>query len=174
MNRTVVYELLCTMNEILLIRDVELHEASYLSELAIRSKAYWGYSVKFMAACQNELLVSLDKLKSNKFHYMAAERRGEIIGFYALEHLSESEFELEALFVEPKYIGSGIGRALITHSKKYAAAVGGDTLIIQGDPNAEKFYLAAGGKLTGKRESVSIPGRFLPIYSIPLVGENVA
>lgn len=166
--------MICAMNEALLIRDVELHEASYLGELAIRSKAYWGYSAEFMAACRNELLVSLDKLKSSKFHYMAAERRGEIIGFYALEHVSESEFELEALFVKPKYIGSGIGKALITHAKKYAAAIGGGTLIIQGDPNVEKFYLAAGGKLTGKRESASIPGRFLPIFSISLVGEDVA
>ena len=162
------------MNEILLIRDVELHEANALSELAKRSKAYWGYSAEFMTACKNELLVSPSKLESSKFHYMVAECRGEIKGFYALEHLSESIFELEAIFVEPKYIGSGIGRALITHAKKYAAEIGGSSLIIQGDPNAEKFYRAAGGELTGERESASIPGRFLPTFSISLVSENVA
>ena len=73
---------------------------------------------------------------------MVAELRSEIVGFYALEYLYESEFELEALFVEPKYIGSGIGRALITHATNYAAAFGGDTLIIQCDPNAEKLVVS--------------------------------
>ncbi len=160
------------MTEKLLIRNVELHEISYLSALATRSKAYWGYSAEFMTACQEELLISPNKLKNEKFFYMAGEYQGEIIGFYAIEHLSKSNFELEALFVEPKYIGTGIGTALITHAKSYAAAMGGHILIIQGDPHAEKFYQAMGGKIAGKRESASIPGRFLPTFSISLTGEN--
>ncbi|MCF6338854.1 MAG: GNAT family N-acetyltransferase [Gammaproteobacteria bacterium] len=162
------------MNETLRIRNAEPYEASYLSELAIRSKSYWGYSAKFMAACRNELVVSIEKIENEYFHYMAAERQGEVVGFYALEHLSESDFELEALFVEPRYIGTGIGKALISHAKSNAASLGGDTLIIQGDPNAEKFYLAAGGRLTGKRESASILSRFLPTFSISLANEDVA
>lgn len=39
-------------------------------------------------------------------------------------------------------------------------------MIIQDDPNAEAFYLAAGGVRTGDRESDSIPGRFLPLFVI--------
>ena len=54
----------------------------------------------------------------------------------------------------------------------YAAGLGGSTLTIQGDPNAEKFYLAAGARHSGTRESASIPGRFLPTFSISLVKED--
>jgi len=162
------------MNEVVQIRDAEPHEADVLSELAMCSKAYWGYSAEFMSACQNELSVSSDKLNNTKFHYRVAEVGGEIVGFYALEYLSESVFELEALFVEPQHIGSGIGKALINHAKEQAATLGGSTLIIQGDPHAGKFYRAAGGRLTGKQESASIPGRFLPTFSISLEGEDVA
>lgn len=157
-----------------LIRDVKIHEASVLSNLALRSKAYWGYSAKFMAACENELLVTENKLASDKFQYMVAERKGKVIGYYALEKMSEPEFELDALFVEPDCIGSGIGRALLSHAKKAAANLGGVNLTIQGDPNAQKFYIAAGGVLTGERESASIPGRFLPTFIISLVGNDVA
>ncbi|WP_408634619.1 hypothetical protein [Nitrosococcus watsonii] len=34
------------------------------------------------------------------------------LGFCALERLSLTQFELEALFVEPQRMGCGIGRAL--------------------------------------------------------------
>lgn len=46
--------------------------------------------------------------------------------------------------------------------------LGATKLIIQGDPNAERFYLAAGAVLTGTRESGSIPGRYLPTFAINL------
>jgi len=99
---------------------------------------------------------------------VVAERNGEIAGFYALEKISANAFELEALFVEPEYIGSGVGRRLIQHALSIVAARSGTVLSIQGDPNAERFYLAAGAKLVGSRESESVPGRFLPLFEITI------
>lgn len=145
-----------------------------MSNLAIQSKAYWGYSTEFMKACENELVITKNKLGNNKFLYMVAENNGEKLGFYALEKISKSEFELEALFVKPEHIGLGIGKALLAHAKKVAVQMGAAALTIQGDPNTEKFYLAAGGVLTGKRESESIPGRFLPTFRISLIDDNIA
>ena len=40
--------------------------------------------------------------------------------------------------------------------------------MIQSDPNAEGFYLAAGAKNIGVRESASIPGNQLPLLEIVL------
>ncbi len=145
-----------------------------MSNLAIRSKAYWGYSTEFLKACKNELVITKNKLGSDKFLYMVAENNGEKLGYYALEKISKSEFELEALFVKPEYIGLGIGKELLAHAKKMAAKMGGVALTIQSDPNSEKFYLAAGGVLSGKKESKSIPGRFLPTFRISLIDDNVA
>jgi len=90
------------------------------------------------------------------------------MGFYAIERVSKTEYELEALFVDPKYIGTGCGRRLIKHALKNVATKGGEILVIQGDPNSEEFYLAAGGHQIGSRESGSIPGRFLPLFEIPV------
>jgi N-acetylglutamate synthase-like GNAT family acetyltransferase len=119
-----------------------------------------------MLACQEELQVTEEKI--NKLHYWIAENQNKIVGFYALDPISNSDYELEALFVDPTYIGKGFGKALIIHAKIFAASLGAERLIIQGDPNAEKFYLAAGGELTGELESGSIPGRVLPTYCISL------
>ncbi len=157
----------------IVIRNARRTEATELSGLAMRAKAYWGYSHEFMDACREELSVPQGNLENDRFCYVVAEHHGAIVGYYALERLSASEFELEALFVEPKHIGSGIGRALITQAKKRAATAGGRTLLVQGDPHAENFYRAAGGRLTGRRESASIPGRFLPIFEICLAGDPV-
>ena len=89
-------------------------------------------------------------------------------GFYGLERISDSEMELEALFIDVDYIGQGYGRTLIEHAKAIAQKENVRNIIIQGDPNAEKFYLAVGGVKTGCKESASIPGRYLPTFSIPI------
>ena len=161
-------------NSTTIIRAAAAHEAAEISSLAIRSKAYWGYTKEFMETCREELTVTSDEIDSPSLHYVVAECGAKIVGFYGIEHLADSEYELEALFVEPEHIGTGIGRSLMNHAKKTAKEMGGRTLVIQGDPNAEKFYRAAGGELISKRESYSIPGRFLPVFAIDLTSKDVA
>lgn len=148
------------------IRRAQEYEAQHMSEVAFHSKAYWGYSPEFMAACRQELTYTPADLRANPF--FVADVDGIIVGFYGLTPLSPAEIELEALFVAPAYIGQGYGRALIEHAKATAKKLGAVALIIQGDPHAAPFYRAAGGQPTGQRESASIPGRFLPTFVIQL------
>ena len=156
------------------IRKAKADEAPLLSALALRSKAYWGYSKEFMHACKKELTYSAQTIANDNFVFFVAVEGEKIIGFYALEFLSDKEVELEALFVEPEFIGKGYGRKLIEHAKRLAIESGALIMKIQGDPNAEDFYLAAGGVREGNRESASIPGRYLPLYVIPLDDRNIA
>jgi GNAT superfamily N-acetyltransferase len=150
------------------IRPAVTDEAAYLSELAMRSKAHWGYSPDFMNACREELTYTGEQIESEEFRFRVAEIDSTVIGFHAIEHLGDGLFELDALFVEPDWIGHGIGRALIEDACNSALLLGGTRMQIQGDPNAVAFYRAAGGVLTGTRESGSIPGRFLPTFEIML------
>ena len=143
-------------------------DAGFLGSLAMRSKAYWGYSSSFMTACRAELCPPPGKLEDPAFIYVKATKGDGCVGFYALERISETQYELEALFVEPHWIGQGVGRALMDHAKSHVRKLGGNHLVIQGDPNAQSFYEAAGGVCAGTRESVSIPGRLLPIFHIHL------
>jgi len=41
-------------------------------------------------------------------------------------------------------------------------------MVIQGDPHATRFYVAAGGVRSGTRPSGSIAGRTLPLFVIAL------
>ena len=156
------------MHENLIIRKALPQEAVLLSQLAIRSKAYWGYSAEFMQACVEELSMSADDIKNPDCHYVVATVDEAIAGFYALEGHCGDEIELGALFVDPDYIGNGIGKALIEEAKQHALMLGADRMNIQGDPHAEKFYRACGARLTGSSESDSIPGRFLPTFQVTL------
>lgn len=150
------------------IRPARAGEARLLSELALRSKAHWGYSSEFLEAVRAELSYYEKQLQSEHMRFFVLQRAGRPVGFYALVHRGGTEIELDALFVEPEHIGKGFGRLLIEHAKSVAATLGATKLTIQGDPNAELFYVAAGGVLTGTRESGSIPGRFLPTFAIDL------
>jgi predicted N-acetyltransferase YhbS len=154
------------------IRPADKEEAELLSALAFRAKAHWGYSFEFMAACRDELSIPVEDLDSDFFIYRVAEQDGVVVGYYGLERLSASVWELETLFVEPLHMGSGIGRLLMNHAKAIATKAGAEKMLIQSDPNAACFYQAVGSKPAGRRESASIPGRYLPLLILQLVEKN--
>ncbi len=142
--------------------------ASVLTELTLRSKAHWHYRPEFIDACRDELTVTSTRICESSYYCYVALVGNQIVGYVALERESETAWELDALFVEPGEIGKGIGRALMEHAKTQALRLGGTELLIQGDPHAESFYIAAGAKRIGNKESGSIPGRMLPMFRVRL------
>ena len=156
------------MSNSLTIREAFPQEAELLSCLASRSKAHWGYSKNFLDACRSELTVDASRLGTNDYQSFAAVDGDSIVGFYTLERRAANSYELEALFVEPEHIGSGVGRSLIQDAVRRLSERGAERLTIQGDPHATEFYIAAGAKQVGTRESGSIPGRTLPLFEIEL------
>ncbi len=151
-----------------MIREARVEEASALTELALRSKAHWGYSEEFMAACRAELTVSAADLAAEHLWFGVLLHEGAAGGYYCLERLAEEQYELDALFVEPALIGRGFGRELLAHATALAGRLGGRSLLIQGDPHADAFYRSAGAELIGTRPSGSIPGRELPLFRMTL------
>ena len=149
-----------------LIRPAVAAEAEQLSELTLRSKGFWGYDTVFLEACREELSVDAEYVEKNPVYVIEYESR--CAGIYSLEHIHDSEVELGLLFVEPKLIGGGLGRQLINHAKQKALELGYSSMLIQGDPNAASFYMAAGGEPAGQSPSLSIPGRMLPLFRINL------
>lgn len=156
------------MSESRLVREADPHEAGFLSALALRSKAHWGYSPDFLDACRNELTVDESRIGSENYWCFVAVENSSVVGFYALARMSSGVYELDALFVEAAHIGTGVGRLLIQHALEILSKRGGARLIIQGDPNATEFYRAAGARQIGHRESGSIPGRYLPLFALEI------
>lgn len=149
-----------------LIRRARSDEAAFLSGLAFRSKAHWGYPESFMEACRVELTLSSSYLAEHPAFVLVCAQTP--IGFYTLERLSDTEVELGYLFVEPARIGRGYGRKLMNHAREQARSRGYRTMLIQGDPHAVPFYRAVGGRVVGLKESASIPGRALPLVRLDL------
>jgi GNAT superfamily N-acetyltransferase len=145
-----------------MIRPARVHELAALSELALRSKAAWGYSPEFMAACRDELTVREEHLPLA----FVLEVEGAVLGFYALSEIDSARAELEFLFVQPDALRRGSGRALVTHARARARERGYSAIVIQGDPHATGFYQAMGARPIGTRESDSIAGRMLPLYEL--------
>lgn len=150
------------------VRDARPDDAPQISELAMRSKAYWGYSPEFMEQCRGELEIDSARLGDAAFVYRVVESGDAMLGFHAIHILSPNKYELDGLFVEPEHIGHGVGRRLIEDALHILGNIGGGELLIQGDPNAERFYLAAGARQIGTRESGSVAGRQLPLFQIDI------
>jgi GNAT superfamily N-acetyltransferase len=134
-----------------------------LSDLCMRSKAHWGYDADFMAACQDVLRVRREHLTDP-----TAVVRNED-GFAGIARLSVTgpEAILEKLFVCPAHMGRGVGSALINWAKAAAKQAGHLHLRVESDPDAESFYLSHGAVQVGLAPSEVIPGRMLPLLSLP-------
>jgi len=119
-----------------------------------------------MGACRDELTVKVQDIEAG--NVFVFDRDGQPVGFYSLERLSDERVELGFLFIEPELIGIGFGSALFQHACGEAARRGYAILEIQGDPNAEQFYIAMGARRSGSRASASIPERALPTFEVEL------
>jgi GNAT superfamily N-acetyltransferase len=151
------------------IRSAYQHEADAVSRLMQASKAYWGYDEEFMQACHDELVVSEARCASGLV-VVAQEDDASLAGFYELDDLSRElpEGELLNLFIAPEHIRKGIGTVLLREAMRHASTLGMTSLRIESDPYAEDFYLGMGAQRVGETPSLSIPGRVIPLLSLPI------
>ena len=119
-----------------------------------------------MKRCRAELTFSGDQIDAAGNLFVVCELNDAPVAFYALEIRGEQSAELTALFVRPDVLRQGIGRLLARHMVREAVERGIRAVTIQGDPNAEDFYKAIGAEAAGYRESASIPGRYLPVFTL--------
>ncbi len=147
------------------IRIAQAYEAELLSDLAFASKAYWGYSDEFMANCRDDLQVPTESCDAGLVS--VAVDAGRLVGYYRLSGQSP-DGKLDDLFVDPTYIGKGVGRELIEAASVQSRKLGFTALEIHSDPNAENFYLHIGAKKIGETPSGSIPSRMLPLLTLNL------
>ena len=150
------------------IRAAAPAESRFLSDLALRSKAHWGYSRDFLEACRGPLTVTEAFVRECAVFVLEHDRR--IAGFYGLLKQGQ-DVALEFLFVEPDVIGNGIGRQLWQHAVATALRLRARYLLVDADPNAEQFYVEMGAERIGDVQSGVDPSRRLPLLRYP-IGET--
>lgn len=142
-----------------MIVSAEISDAKTLTEIALKSKAFWGYSDSQIESWREDLTITSKMFEDwNIYKYLID---NEIAGFYILNRANIRTSFLEFLFVAPNFIGNGIGKKLLDHACNYCISGSCAILNVLSDPNAEKFYAKYGFKVIERRES-SIEGRFLP------------
>ena len=140
-----------------ILRAARPEEAAALSALALRSKAHWGYSADFLEAARAELTLAADALEG-----VVVATVGEQLGGFRKLVIAGAAAELDMLFVDPPFIGTGLGRLLLDDALAVARAAGVERVALDADPDAEAFYARRGARTIGTAPSGSIPGRELP------------
>jgi len=144
-------------------------DANTLTEIALESKAHWGYTAEQLEIWRDDLTIlpeTFDSWRGSKFMIDV-----EIAGFYLLNRVNARTCYLEFLFVRPEFIGKHIGKQLIEHAIVSCRTNSCQVLNVLSDPNAESFYLKHGFKTIYQTES-SIAGRFLPEMEIEFPENN--
>jgi GNAT superfamily N-acetyltransferase len=143
-----------------LIRHAQTDEADTLNELIMRAKAFWGYDQAFLEACRPHLLLKPEVIEQDPVY--CAEVGGSVAGISHLIVVSDATIDLDHLFVEPTFIGQGIGGILWRHAVTQARSMGATTLVFEADPLARPFYEQMGAVVVGETISTIIPGRITP------------
>jgi len=143
-------------------REQDLSQAS---ELCLRSKAHWGYDKPFIEACREELTLTPSDLANGQVAIAFAD--AEMVGVAHLR-IEGERAHLDKLFIEPSMIGHGIGNQMFDQVRDQSALAGAQEIHVTSDPQAVGFYEKLGFKRIGQEPSGSIPGRVLPLMSLPV------
>jgi GNAT superfamily N-acetyltransferase len=141
------------------IRPFRTGEDARLRDVARAAKAHWGYDserVRTWAA----------GLEYAGKDVWVADEGGRAMG-YATLTVDGERAELDELWVEPEWIGCGVGSELFRFVAARAAALGAARLEWEADPNAVGFYERMGARWL-RDSAPSDWGRILPIMGLEL------
>ena len=144
------------------IRRAEPADAGVLTAVAHAAKRHWGYAEELIELWAPDLTVTAETIRADPVYCAVAD--GSVVGFYALSR-DGAEFELEHMWVDPRFLRGGIGERLFRHALDTVRSSGGASLAIASDPNAEGFYARMGARRIGV-VAATPPGRELPLLIV--------
>jgi len=144
------------------VRRARPDEASALSSLAIASKAHWQYTPAQLAAWKKGLVVSPEMVDALPAY--VAEVGAVMAGFFVLVP-DGARWKLEHFWVHPELMSRGVGRRMLASATAIAAQGGATSVLVESDPNAERFYMACGAERNGELAApiAGAPNRVLPL-----------
>lgn len=160
-----------------MIRSATAQDAPILTGLSHQSKNYWDYPQEYFLIWEDELNITSEYIDEHQvFVYEVAAR---IIAFYSVVELEEDicvadvqlekGFWLDHMFVDPMWIGKGIGRSLFAHLGSQCMAQLIKKVRILADPHSGGFYDKMGCIYAGEYPS-TIAGRTTPLYILEKPG----
>lgn len=141
------------------------YDHKILTEITKKSKAYWGYSNEQMEECSNLLTIKEEYIKNNEVYRLLI--NNSTVAYYSYFSINENTVKLDNLFVLPDEIGKGYGKLLMKDFILKIKQNKTKRIILDADPNAQKFYESFSFTKIGQIET-SIQNRFLPIMKLKL------
>lgn len=148
------------------IRRGDPSEGERLRELTFASKAHWGYDAQRVRDWVDGLDFSPRSPRWQELY--VAEVDGRVVAWAALVPQGETCL-LDDLWVEPAWLGRGIGKELFRFAAERAREHGARTMEWGAEPYAVGFYEKMGGRQIG--DHVSAWGRLTPYMSVDLEPE---
>ncbi|MDV9172718.1 GNAT family N-acetyltransferase [Streptomyces sp. W16] len=101
---------------------------------------------------------------------LVASRGTEIVGWAALGPYRDGEVrteeaELYAIYLDPRHLGTGAGRALMQEALRQCVTLGHDRVhlwVVRGNARARRFYERAGFRADGAEEPYEVEGVSVP------------
>jgi GNAT superfamily N-acetyltransferase len=151
------------------VRRVRPEEGERLREIALTSKGYWGYDPQPIDEWVAGLDVSPEGLR--KKEYYVAEVDGRVVGWSAIKLRGEVCW-LDDLWIEPPYIGKGIGTKMFEHAVARGRELGAARVELEAERHAVGFYEKMGARYVRDSEP-GVWGRISPIMALEL-GQQAA
>jgi lactoylglutathione lyase len=132
-----------------LIRDALPDEAAALERLQRRSSDLWEEHRAQLAAHPDAIEPLQQAIAEGRVR-VAVDASQQRLGFSVVQPLQAGRCELDDLFVEPAFMGRGVGRLLVDDLESRAAAAGATHVDVITNPNALGFYERVGFEATGE------------------------
>lgn len=137
-----------------------------LTNIAVSAKRHWDYPEAWIQFWIPSLTISEEYISQHETWISILNETP--VGFYSLKNEGEDLY-LDNLWVLPKYMGKGIGKALFEHALERCKIYKISILKIDADPNAQSFYERMGAKKVDERHAkIFGEDRVLPIMEIQL------
>ncbi|KQT18002.1 hypothetical protein ASG31_04495 [Chryseobacterium sp. Leaf404] len=147
------------------IIKANIYDHTILTEITKKSKAYWGYSNEQMEEWSDLLTIKEEYIKNNEIYKLLIDN--STVAYYSFFSINENTVKLDNLFVLPDEIGKGYGKLLMNDFIFIVKKNKTKRIILDADPNAQKFYESFGFSNIGQVET-SIKDRFLPIMELKI------
>ena len=142
------------------VRAAEPADHDRLRELTFESKAHWDYERDFVRRWADALSFETDRER------WVAELDGEVAAWAALVPPKDGVVILDDLWVDPAWMGRGLGSRLFRLAAERARELGAERLEWGAEPNAVGFYEKLGGRKL--RDHVTEWGRVVPWMGLDL------
>jgi GNAT superfamily N-acetyltransferase len=149
-----------------LIRRGTDRDFARLREIAVEAKAHWGYDRARVEEWGRSGDFEPERLRTLEVYVAEAQAGDQPVGWASLIPRGEVGW-LEDLWIDPPWIGRGVGRLLFEHVAERARELGARRLEWEVEPNARGFYERLGTRYVRESE-VTEWGRVLDVLGVEL------